>query len=162
MADFFKYPDCVRFLSDLSYVRFFWFRLVVIANQPTRRGKWKCDDYCDMKNHHVHVWCEICQARIDHQEKLNHNCRFGLGVGQIHPEMDPQHLINDVFWSEPPLVIEKMQEEINEDTKHRNHLQQILEINNRHLNELNGEETSRTPLIEDQTKLNLGKRFRPY
>src|SRR3954453_2227418 len=134
----------------------------VIANQPTRRGKWKCDDYCDIENHHVHVWCEICQARIDHQEKLNHNCRFGLGVGQIHPEMDPQHLINDVFWSEPPLVIEKMQEEINEDTKHRNHLQQILEINNRHLNELNGEETSRTPLIEDQTKLNLGKRFRPY
>ena len=50
-----------------------------IANQLTQKGKWKCNDYCDTKNHYVHVWCKICQKRIDHKKKMNYNCQFGLG-----------------------------------------------------------------------------------
>ena len=34
---------------------------------------------------------------------MNYNCQFGLGIGQVHPEMDPNYLFNDVFWKEPPL-----------------------------------------------------------
>ena len=32
----------------------------VITNQSNKRGKWKCTDYCDIKNHHMHTWCTIC------------------------------------------------------------------------------------------------------
>ena len=55
----------------------------VIANQLTKRGKWKCTDFCDTKNHHMHLWCEICQRRIDYEERLNHNCRFEIGHGHM-------------------------------------------------------------------------------
>ena len=59
----------------------------VVANQPMKKGRWKCDVYCDTENHHMHSWCTICQRRIDHEEKLNHNCQFGIGLGQIIVEL---------------------------------------------------------------------------
>ena len=83
--------EVTRLLNDVIETR--W----VTANQLNRRGKWKCTDHCDVENHHVHTWCTICQRRIDHEKRLNHNCRFGLGRGQIHPEMNPAFLYNDVF-----------------------------------------------------------------
>ena len=46
--------------------------------------------------------------------------------------------------------------------EHQQHLQKIHNINKCHLNELNGEGTSRTSLIEEQNKLNQGKRFKRY
>jgi hypothetical protein len=131
----------------------------VVANQPMKRGKWKCDDYCDVENHHLHSWCTICQRRIDREERLNHNCRFGIGRGQVHPDMNPDYLYNDVFWQEPFLAHDSISTETNEHEKYKRDLQTILEINERHKNELNGEGSSRTPLIENQTKPHIGKRF---
>lgn len=133
-----------------------------IANQPTKKGKWQCDDFCDVENHHVHVWCKICQRRIDHEERTNHNCRFGLGIGQVHPEMNPEHLFNDVFWTEPQLANNNIPEKSEEHKEYLQHLQEIRNINKRHFNELNGEGTSRTPLIENQEKPYIGKRFKKY
>src|SRR3989337_2327749 len=63
----------------------------VMANQPLKKGKWKCAEMCDYENHHMHSWCTICQKRIDLEERMNHNCCFGIGLGQIHPDMDPGH-----------------------------------------------------------------------
>jgi hypothetical protein len=134
----------------------------VVANQPMRKGRWKCNDYCDLENHHMHAWCNICQRRIDLEERLNHNCRFGLGLGQIHPDMDPNHLYNNVFWEEPLWAHDNVPTETNEPQQHQDHLQQIININKRHISELNGEGTSRTPLIENQDKPHTGKRFKRY
>jgi len=148
--------EVTRLMNDVIETR--W----TIANQPTKRGKWKCDDYCDTENHHVHVWCKICQRRIDREERMNHNCRFGIGTGQVHPEMNPEHLFNDVFWTEPQLANENIPERSEEYEKHLQHLQAIHNINKRHFNELNGEGTSRIPLIENQEKPHIGKRFKNY
>jgi hypothetical protein len=130
----------------------------VIANQPIAKGRWSCDPHCDTENHHLHSWCTVCLKRIDHEDKLDHNCKFGFGLGQIHPDMDPQHLDNTIFWKEPPDVIR----EENEQNRHQTHLQTIVDINLNHQKELNGEGTSRTPLINKPTKTIFGKRFKRY
>ena len=46
--------EVTRLMNDIIETR--W----VTANQPNRRGKWKCDDYCDIENHHMHTWCSVC------------------------------------------------------------------------------------------------------
>ena len=104
--------------------------------------------------------------------------------------MNPNHLINDVFWDEPQAVIDEnhsffsQQQNNNNNTvervnkrgrkegeniiselekqRHQDHINKILEITNRHKAELNGEGTSRTPLIEPQEKPQIGKRFKRY
>lgn len=148
--------EVTRLMNDIIETK--W----VIANQPTKRGRWKCNNYCDTENHHMHTWCKICQRRIDLEERLNHNCSFGLGRGQIHPEMNPDSLCNEVFWTEPQMVREQIPSETDEYQRYKSSIDAIHNINQRHLNELNGEGTSRTPLIEPQTKQNIGRRFRPY
>ncbi len=133
----------------------------VTANQPNRRGKWKCDDYCDIENHHLHIWCSICEKRIDHEDRINHDCRFGMSCGQIHPEMNPDYLYNDVFWTELQLVRDLAPQPTDNRSKHDKQMDEIRDINRRHLNELNGEGTSRIPIIETNIK-SLGRRFHPY
>ena len=158
----------------------------VTANQPIRRGKWACDQYCDEENHHLHSYCTICRKQIYPGMEYNHGCKFGFGIGEIHPDMNPLYLINDVFWSEPEFTLEE-QEESDEDSEllvernlqvlrdireHRQRIEQrercakeiqtILEINERHRRELNGEPTGRIPLIENQMKPNIGRRFPRY
>ena len=64
----------------------------------------KCTDYCDQENHHMHRWCKICQIRDDFG---GHQCKFGFGLGMIHPDMRPTGLVNNVFWTEPETVLEK-------------------------------------------------------
>ena len=76
--------------------------------------------------------------------------------------MNPKHLFNDVFWTEPQLANENIPERSEEYEKHLQHLQAIHNINKRHFNELNGEGTSRIPLIENQEKPHIGKRFKKY
>ena len=127
-----------------------------------KKGRWKCDVYCDTENHHMHSWCTICQRRIDHEEKLNHNCQFGIGLSQIHPDMNPNYLCNEVFWEESFWAHDSIPEETEEYERHQAHLQAITNINKRHLSELNGEGTSRIPLIEDQEKPHIGKHFKCY
>jgi len=145
----------------------------VIAGRPINDGKWQCDDFCDWENHHLHTWCSSCQIRLDRMDTQNHGCQYGIGLGQIHPGMDPSALQNQQWWNEPQRVIELDQEffarkrqhdaiDAEEKQYHYASMQQILDINNRHLAELNGEGTSRTPIIEEQTKPNIGKRFKRY
>jgi hypothetical protein len=126
----------------------------VIANQPITRGKMSCYDSCDIENHHLHKWCQACQRRIDWEDNNDHQCKFGIGLGQIKPDMNPNYLINDVFWTEPEILVEEVTR------SHKQHLAKIKNINKRHQNELNGNGTSRTPLIESQQKLNIGRRFK--
>jgi hypothetical protein len=92
---------------------------------------------------------------------LNHNCRFGLGRGQIHPDMDPAYLYNDVFWTEPQTVNDQNPPKLSRIEQYHKHLEEIRQVNTRYLNELNGEGSSRTPIIENYPK-NNGKRFQPY
>jgi hypothetical protein len=151
----------------------------VIANQPINKGKWACNLGCDEENHHIHKYCDWCQQRIDFYTPKEHMplCKYGIGLGQIHPPMDPEALHGNekgIWWSEPEEVIQSnnrfqalrearkgkrkaIDEEIQ---RQKEHVAQILAINERHRKELNGEGTSRVPLIEDQEKPRIGKRFR--
>ena len=126
----------------------------VTANQPLRRGRWKCNEYCDLENHHMHSWCTICQKRIDHEERSNHNCRFGIGQGQIHPDMDPNYLYNDVFWEEPLLAHDSLPTQNNE--------RENAKTNNYYHTEHNGEGTSRPYNTSNQTTSHINKRFKRY
>ena len=36
-----------------------------------------------------------------------HSCEFEFGIEQIHPDMDPEYLCNEIFWSEPEAIIRK-------------------------------------------------------
>ena len=46
--------------------------------------------------------CTLCGKIIT--ENLDHNRVIGYGLGQIHPEMIPEALNNDVFWEIPEEV----------------------------------------------------------
>ncbi|HVI20899.1 MAG TPA: ribonuclease H family protein, partial [Bacillus sp. (in: firmicutes)] len=126
----------------------------VIANQPIKNGKWECDQHCDTENHHLHSYCTICQKQIYPGMEYNHGCRFGFGLGNIHPDMNPRYLINDVFWSEPEFCSDPETEDVV-----TRDLKMLEKIRQKHVNELNGEGTSRIPLVEPQEKLKIGKRF---
>jgi hypothetical protein len=63
-----------------------------------------------------------------------------------------------VFWSEPEL--DNPESESKEESNYTKSLRIMEEINQRYINELNGEGTSRIPLIESQDKPRIGKRFR--
>ena len=45
----------------------------------------------------------MCKRNLFYGEVV-HNCEFGLGLGKIHPEMNPEFLINLPWWVEPLLV----------------------------------------------------------
>ena len=32
---------------------------------------------------------------------------LGLGIGQIHPDMNPEYLANHRWWTEPPVIAEE-------------------------------------------------------
>ena len=87
--------------------------------------------------------------------EYNHGCKFGFGLGDIHPDMNPLYLINDVFWSEPET---NLQSEDEEDTIVRD-LRVLREIRQRHVKEINEKGSSRTSLIETQEKPLIRKRF---
>ncbi len=89
--------------------------------------------------------------------EFNHGCKFGLGIGDIHPDMNPLFLINDVFWTEPE---DNSDHESDQEERVAKDLRTLREIRHRYQNELNGEGTSRIPLIENQDKPHIGKRFR--
>ena len=48
------------------------------------------------------VNCTLCGTIIT--TNLNHECIVGYNLGQIHPEMVPETLINEVFWDIPEKV----------------------------------------------------------
>src|SRR5688500_7071333 len=48
------------------------------------------------------VNCTLCEKIIT--TELEHNCIVGYGLGQIHPEMKPEALVNEVFWEIPEAV----------------------------------------------------------
>ena len=75
----------------------------VIAGQPITRGGSKCTFSCDTENHHIHTYCKVCQRNLPYGTTI-HNCKFGLGLGQIHPDMQPEYLINEPWWQESEAV----------------------------------------------------------
>ena len=91
---------------------------------------------------------------------MNHNCHFGLGVGQLHPDMDPTHLCNNVFWDEPVFAHDNILDNSNEYKQLQQHLENVINTNQSYLSEPNGEETSRTENYYNTP--NHGQHFRPY
>ena len=75
----------------------------VIAGQPITRGGSKCTDNCDIENHHAHNYCKLCKRNL-FSDTIVHNCKFGFGQGDQHPEMDPKFLVNQPWWKIPFLV----------------------------------------------------------
>ena len=108
----------------------------VIAGQPIRRGRWKCNFACDTENHHLHSYCTICDRWIISGMEQEHGCEFGFGIGQIHPDMNPEYLYNEIFWSKPEAVIREQDFE--------DELAKIKRINQQYLDELNEESSTCT------------------
>lgn len=79
----------------------------IIAGQSQTRGRMRCMDYCNTDQHHIHKWCHVCAKRIDWDDNHVPQCKFGIGLGQIKPDMDPNYLINTIFWNEPQAVVEE-------------------------------------------------------
>jgi len=75
----------------------------VIANQPITKGGSKCTDFCDIENHHIHTYCKACKHNLPYGIVL-HDCIIGFERGKIHPDMNSNYLINDLWWTEPQLV----------------------------------------------------------
>jgi hypothetical protein len=75
----------------------------VIAHQPITRGGSKCDDSCDIENHHIHTYCTMCKRNLPYGT-VRHDCIIGFTLGKIRPDMRPEFLINTPWWNEPELV----------------------------------------------------------
>ncbi|CAI2188848.1 16523_t:CDS:1, partial [Funneliformis geosporum] len=48
------------------------------------------------------VNCTLCGTIIT--TELEHECIIGYNLGQIHPEMIPETLCNEIFWNIPEEV----------------------------------------------------------
>ena len=100
----------------------------------------------------MHAYCTICNKQIYPGMEMDHGCKFGFGIGTIHPDMNLLFLVNDVFWEEPQQEEEKWDDQAAKD------IAKIKQINKYYINELNGEGTSRIPLVEPLEK-SFGKHF---
>lgn len=87
----------------------------VVANQPIRTGGSKCDEFCDIENHHFHNYCTRCKKNL-YPRTVAHECTWGYGTGgNIHPDMNPVYLVNTPWWSEPEVVYRRNQQCYNEE-----------------------------------------------
>jgi hypothetical protein len=75
----------------------------VIAHQPIRKGGSKCNEMCDIENHHIHTYCKICKTNLSYGT-IVHDCIMGYSAGRIRPEMIPEYLVNVPWWTEPLAV----------------------------------------------------------
>ena len=82
----------------------------IIAGISITRGKWQYDDFCNIENHYQHIWYLICQKCFDCLNPQDYNCKYRIGVRQIHLGMDSAVLHNQMWWNEPQKVIEFDQE----------------------------------------------------
>ena len=50
----------------------------VIANQPITKGGLQYNYNCDIKNHHIHIYCKACKRNLPYRI-IEHHCiiRFG-------------------------------------------------------------------------------------
>jgi hypothetical protein len=76
----------------------------VIAGQPIQKEGSKCSETCDIENHHVHTYCKNCKRNLL-EGVVKHECKWGFKEGEIHPEMNPEYLVNHPWWSEPFAVL---------------------------------------------------------
>ena len=76
---------------------------------------------------------------------MDHRCKFGFGIGTIHPDMNSLFLVNDVFWEE------LQQEEEGWDDQAAKDIAKIKQINKYYVNKLNGEGISRIPFVEQKS-----------
>lgn len=100
------------------------------------------------------------ELRIDHHDKHEDVCKYGIGLGQIHPDMNPNGLINEVWWPEPLLPDTDESENEYEDL-HAKYVNEILKINQKHQDELNGQGTSRSAYTDNYPTV-TGRRFKRY
>jgi len=131
----------------------------VVANQPTKKGRFRCTPFCDTENHHMHTWCKGCEIRIDHHDRHEDVCKYGIGQGQIHPDMDPNALINDIWWTEPPSLQDESTDE--DEELYTKYAAALNKIHKRHQDELSGQGTSRTIYSETYPPVNE-KCFKRY
>src|SRR5688572_32317759 len=82
----------------------------------------KCDSSCNTEDHHIHEWYYACEKRIEWDRNHASKCKFGIGLGQIHPDMDPNYLVNNIFWNEPQLIIQE-----NRDFQRQQNFEQMTE-----------------------------------
>lgn len=52
---------------------------------------------------HMHAMCTLCHKNITNGDYI-HDCIMGFIPGKIHPEMNPDYLVNTPFWKEPLMV----------------------------------------------------------
>lgn len=77
------------------------------------------------------VNCTLCGKIIT--TELDHNCIVGYGLGQIHPDMKPEALVNEVFWEIPEAVQQqdeahrKIYHDINPDEWTQEELDQLFD-----------------------------------
>ena len=74
----------------------------VIASQPIKKGGSKCTDACyfgSTVDHHTHTYCKCCKCNLFTDEVV-HNCTWEIGLGELHPEMNPEYLVNVPWWPE--------------------------------------------------------------
>ena len=48
----------------------------------------------------------MCQRNLSYRTTI-HRCKFGFDLGQIHSDIDPKFLVNNLWWKEPHAVIEE-------------------------------------------------------
>ena len=68
----------------------------VIASQPIKKGESKCTDACYFEStvdHHTHTYCKCCKRNL-FTDGVVHDCTWGIGLGERHPDMDPEYLVN--------------------------------------------------------------------
>ena len=81
----------------------------VIAGQPIKRGGSKCTNayyYEETVDHHIHTYCKCCKRNLFTNE-IVYDCIWEIGQNELHPEMDPEYLINVPWWPEPVKVQQK-------------------------------------------------------
>ena len=101
-------PAYIRFKPTTKELRSFYKSNIVIksviAGCPIKRGGSKCDEFCDIWNHHTHTYCRLCKQNLFYGT-IEHACIMGYNRGQIHPVMNPAFLVNTPWWNEPPEIV---------------------------------------------------------
>ena len=95
----------------------------VIAGQPITKGGSRCDINCDTDNHHLHTYCKVCKRNLMYGTII-HDCTVGIGIGKIHPVMDPAYLVNEPWWE---ILVENNFNEMH-------HYSEVINFKNQQLN----------------------------
>ena len=102
------------------------------------------------------MYCKLCKRNLPYGI-VQHDCVFGLAPGQIHPDMNPDYLYNQVWWeAEEEILYKGKAKEIYSFSG----IEDLREINYNYEYEMNGGPSNRQPydFSVEQPKP-FGKRF---